>query len=98
MTVDNSVLNRWRSLNADLVLVTLAEYVKQDPTFRPSKDKCTTRWHASARGAEYELLINGPKFYDTRAQKGGGGAVDLAMHLFNLPFKKAVLLLKERGV
>ena len=38
------------------------------------------------------------KFYDTRAQKGGGGAVDLVIHLWRVPFKKAVTTLREAGV
>ncbi|MBZ3343388.1 hypothetical protein IPR00_22095, partial [Xanthomonas perforans] len=37
-----------------------------------------------------ELLATGPKWYDTRAEKGGGGAIDLAMHLLRLDFVSAV--------
>jgi hypothetical protein len=41
-------------------------------------------------GATTELLANGVKWYDTRTQKGGGGAIGLTMHLFRLSFVDAV--------
>ena len=41
-------------------------------------------------GGMVELLVTGPKWYDTRAEKGGGGAIDLAMHLLRLDFVSAV--------
>lgn len=65
-------------------------YWKQDPDFRPVKDKHTTRVNISIRENSKELLITGPKWYDTRAQKGGGGTIDLAMHLLQLDFVSAV--------
>jgi hypothetical protein len=96
--VDNARLERWRSLDARHVLDLVADFVKDDTSFQPSKTPHTARVHVSAAGHDWELLLTGPKFWDTRAAKGGGGAVDLAMHLFDLPFKKAVRLLQERGL
>lgn len=92
--VDHSSLVRWRSLEAACVLQTLADYAKRDATFRPVKDPKTSRWHACVRGCEFELLLTGPRFWDTRAKQGGGGAVDLAMHLAGVNFKQAVELLR----
>lgn len=77
-------------MDAVSVLPALSTHAKKDITFVPLKDKGTERWHVTAQSREFELLLNGPKFYDTRAQKGGGGAIDLAMHLLNLGFKQAV--------
>jgi hypothetical protein len=37
-----------------------------------------------------ELLATGVRWYDPRAKKGGGGAIDLAMHLLGLQFVDAV--------
>ena len=37
-----------------------------------------------------EILTTGPKWYDTRARKGGGGAIDLAMHVLGVSFVDAV--------
>jgi hypothetical protein len=36
---------------------------------------------SSPEGAAWELLVTGPKWFDTRAGKGGGGGIDLVMHL-----------------
>ncbi|WP_227695941.1 hypothetical protein [Psychrobacter fulvigenes] len=68
----------------------LALYWKGDPDFVPVKDKTTVRLNVALGGAGVELLATGPKWYDTRAGKGGGGAVDLTMHLLRLDFVAAV--------
>ena len=96
--VDNSDLPRWRSLNATDVLVVLADYAKRDLTFVPRNDPHTTRWHAMLGDLHFELLCTGPKFWNTRSNKGGGGAVDLAMHLLNVGFKQATRTLRDRGL
>ena len=91
-------LVRWRSLDAFQALCVLADYVKEDISFKPTHSPSTRRVHATAAGADWELLVDGPKFYDTRAQTGGGGAIDLAIHLWRVPFKKAALMLRQAGV
>ena len=96
--MDKSDLERWRELGAAAALLVWADHAKEDVTFRARGPKGTTRWHASVRGVEFEILCTGAKFYDTRAQRGGGGAVDLAMHLLNLTFKEATAALKEQGL
>lgn len=68
----------------------LALHWKIDPDYLPVKDKTTTRLNVAVGSAVVELLATGPKWYDTRAKKGGGGAVDLAMHLLRLDFVAAV--------
>jgi hypothetical protein len=93
--VDSDELGRWRGLEAVAVLSSLVSHAKRDPSFNPTKALATERWHATAGGRKFELLLTGPKFYDTRAGKGGGGAVDLAMHLFRLDFKGATELLRR---
>jgi hypothetical protein len=97
-SVDNLSLSRWRSLDARAALCVLADHVEEDRTYRPLDGVKTTRLHVSAAGHDWELLVSGPKFFDTRSGQGGGGAVDLAMHLFALRFKGAVSLLQERGL
>lgn len=96
--MDKSLLERWRALPAEDALLAIADSAKPDPTYRPLKGVNSMRWHASFGQREFELLTTGPKFWDTRAQIGGGGAVDLAMHLACISFKDAVNLLRERGV
>jgi hypothetical protein len=47
---------------------------------------------------EFELLLTGPKFWDTRMEVGGGGAIDLACHLAGCSFKAAVRLLHSASL
>lgn len=98
LAVDNLTLARWRALDAAICLAALADHVKADPTFRSRANPHTTRWHANVAGKDFEILCTGQKFWDTRAEAGGGGAVDLSMHLFGFTFKRAVALLIERGI
>ncbi|MFC5521773.1 hypothetical protein [Polaromonas jejuensis] len=98
MRVDNQILDRWQKLDASNVLLAVADYAKEDVSFVPAKKAATTRWHARVRQTEFELLLTGPKFWDVRANRGGGGAVDLVMHLHGCNFKPAAALLKESGL
>jgi len=77
-------------------LALLAVYYKADPTYVPIKDSGSRRWHLTTASGDFEILTTGPhKWYDIRAKKGGGGAIDLAMHLRRLSFLDAVELLTE---
>lgn len=96
--VDNSALNRWRAMDAAAVLQALADHAVEDRSFEPRSRPGTTRWHASAAGHDFEFLCSGPKFFDTRAKTGGGGAVDLAMHLLSLDFRSAAKVLVVKGL
>lgn len=98
MAVDSSTLARWRSLDAARCLGAVADYAKKDLTFKARANPHTTRWHAHVAGHDVELLCTGSKFWDTRAERGGGGAVDLVVHLFSLDFKRAVRLLRDKGL
>ena len=79
-----------RQMPCSEVLSRLDLYWKPDPDFLPTKDKNTQRVNVSIGGGVVELLVTGPKWYDTRAEKGGGGAIDLTMHLLGLDFVSAV--------
>lgn len=48
------------------------------------------------RGSGQIISINGGKFYDHLALKGGGGAIDLTMHVQSCQYREAVEWLKER--
>lgn len=96
-SVDNSELERLRSLSVLDVLRTMAENARIDRDFTPVRAVGTQRVHVSAGGADWEILADGARFYDIRAGKGGGGAVDLVMHLWRVPFKQAVKMLREAG-
>ncbi len=53
--------------------------IKPDP-YDPAK------WHTQ-RGT---ISVNGTKFFNWNESAGGGGAIDLAMHLMRLDFKQAI--------
>lgn len=79
-----------QAMDAKAVLLKLADFAKADPTFQSISSKHTSRWYARVLSREFELLLNGSKFYDTRQKRGGGGGIDLVMHLFQIDFKQAV--------
>ncbi|EKS4072492.1 hypothetical protein QB142_004535 [Salmonella enterica] len=87
---DDARINHLRIVPVLAVLDALGLYWKRDATFQPVKDKNTVRVHVSLGGAVVELLATGPKWYDVQADRGGGGAIDLAMHLLRLDFVNAV--------
>lgn len=97
-SVGNFALERWRSLDALLVLEKLGCYVKVDHTFEPLTAHGTQRYYVNAKGQDFELLLLGPKFFDTHLQRGGGGAVDLVMHMHQVDFKGATELLRRLAV
>lgn len=91
-----ATLTALRDIPSDEVLRLLAIYCKPDPLYVPAKDPCSRRWHLRTASGEFEILTTGSaKWYDTRAKKGGGGAIDLAMHLLQVSFVDAVTLLTE---
>jgi hypothetical protein len=97
-SVDNLTLERWRALDALLVLENLGCYMKSDPTFKPLIAQGSQRYHVNDEGQDFELLLRGSKFFDTRLKRGGGGAVDLIMHVRHVDFKGATDLLRRLAI
>jgi len=83
-------------MRSEDALALLAIFLKADSTYRPVNDTTSRRWHACTTRGDFEILTTGTKWYDTRAKKGGGGAIDLAMHLEGLSFVDAVQCLRQR--
>jgi hypothetical protein len=93
-----TTLTSLRGIPSEEALTLLAMYCKADPLYVPVKDPRSRRWHVRTPCGEFEILTTGPaKWYDTRAKKGGGGAIDLTMHLLQVSFVDAVKLLAERS-
>jgi hypothetical protein len=97
-SVDNLDLVRWREMDSINALRLLADHIKEDPFFHPRSSHLTSHWHVHAAGHDWEFLCTGPKFWDVRMDSGGGGAIDLVMHIHRLNFKAAAKPLKERDV
>ena len=96
--IANAKIARWRKLDAAAVLGLLAEYAKDDVMFVAKNDPTSSRWHSSVGGRDFEIVCTGPKFWDTRSGSGGGGALDLIMHLTGLDFRAAAKLLEKRNI
>lgn len=96
--VDNPTLERWRQLDALVVLQEFADYIKQDLDFIPRESLESTRWFATIGGNDFELLCTGPRFWDVRGKTGGGGAIDLVMLVCSTDFRGAAALLKAKGL
>ena len=96
--MDNSEIHRWQKIEAVKALTVLADYAKEDISYTPRLSSKSSRWHVTTGGADFEIICTGEKFWDLRAERGGGGAIDLAMHLFGGTFKQAVKTLKDRNL
>lgn len=92
-----AALTRLREMPAGDALALLAIHVKADPSYLPLKSDHSRRWHVRTTRGEFEILTTGPKWYDTRAHRGGGGAIDLAMHVLGLSFVEAVKHLTDEA-
>ena len=88
-------LTRLRESPAGDALALLTTHARLDPTCVPIKDDHSRRWHVCTAQGEFEILTTGVKWYDTRARLGGGGAIDLTMHVLGLSFVHAVTHLTE---
>lgn len=92
---DTAVLAQLRQIPASKALGCLAIVVKADPSYTPLKNARSRRWHIRTTRGEFEILTTGVQWYDTRARTGGGGAIDLAMHILGLSFVDAVRRLRN---
>lgn len=93
---DRATLTRLRQMPSEDALALLAIHCKADPTYVPQKHATSRRWHARTVRGEFEILTTGVKWYDTRAKTGGGGAIDLTMHVLQVSFVDAVRLLTKQ--
>ena len=95
---DEAALERLRSVSCTTVFACADGYFKQDVTFVPTKDPHTQRWHCTTSAGSFELLVNGPRWYNTRTKRGGGGAIDLVMELNKFGFVAGVKALLGYGL
>lgn len=93
---DEKTLERFRNVDCEEVIHILCDYFKEDTSFRPTKNSITRRWNVRVANKDMEILTTKAKWYDTRKNIGGGGAIDLAMHLMEIDFVTAVKLLQKK--
>ena len=95
---DDAVLLRLRGVPLEVVLDALDCHVSKDQAFVPVKDPRTERWFVSAGPGVTELLVTGLKWFNASEGKGGGGGIDLVIHLLKLSFVDAVKRLTAAGL
>lgn len=88
------VLAKWKNAHIGQFLdkwdMALCLHVRSDASFVPAHNSDTQRFHVGTNRFDFELVTTGAKWFDTRAAKGGAGAIDLLMHLLDLSFVDAV--------
>jgi hypothetical protein len=82
----NSKLKTLADQLRDLPLEEVAWHLGQDI------DSDKNRW----KGRNHNINIDGCKFYDFSTSRGGGGSIDLVMHIRQCPYKEALAWLNER--
>ena len=87
---DESMLAALRRIPSEQVLRQLAIHMKPDQTYVPRKNLGSRRWHVLAERGDFEILTAARLWFDTRERRGGGSAIDLAMHLLGVSFVEAV--------
>jgi hypothetical protein len=86
-----------RALPLDLVLHFYCESARLDTGYK-AIDSRSQRWYIRADdGHLNELIFTGSKWFDVRRNKGGGGAIDLYMHLLGSTFQDAVAELRTHA-
>jgi hypothetical protein len=88
--VHESELKRLRLLDLAEVLEQVGLEHKADASYQPRRHANSMRWHVTVDAYVYELIVTEQQWFDTRAGKGGCGAVDLLMHLFSISFLESV--------
>ena len=85
-----SDLAAFRALTATQTARLLGLHCKPDPDYSPIKNEASSRVYISVGSTVFEIVETGPKWWDSRQNRGGGGAIDLVMHLYKIDFVTAV--------
>ncbi|HEY9768510.1 MAG TPA: MobV family relaxase [Coleofasciculaceae cyanobacterium] len=90
----NRELTNWKNKYADIAK-SVRDLPLKDVTYElglepDPKDK--HKW----QNEHHTINITGSKFYDWKQMKGGGGAIDLVMHINECDYKQSVAWLNER--
>jgi len=97
---DDSMLVGLRSIPVLEVLVSLSAQgsllYRIDTEFRAIDNPATRRVFVSVpSGMSWEFVVTGVRWFDTRAQRGGGGAIDLWMHMSGQSFGSATRIMSR---
>jgi len=94
LRISDAEVTRLRMMPVADTIRLLGLYAKADRDYTP-KDSRSKRIHVSVANTVIELIVTCNKWFDSHAKRGGGGAIDLTMHLYGEPFAKAVRRLQK---
>lgn len=95
---DDELITRFRVMTVEKAALLLGLYCKKDLHYESTTHKNSTCYHISKDGEVFEVIVTQLKWFSTRRGIGGGGAIDLTMHLYGEPFKAALdRLIKCQG-
>jgi hypothetical protein len=87
LETENSKLKTQADQLRDLPLEEVAWHLGLDPA---------PKGKGSWKGHGHIINIDGSKFYDFSTSRGGGGAIDLVMHIQQCPYKEAIAWLNDQ--
>lgn len=96
-----SDVHRARCVPLVKILAHVSDHLKEDQTYTPADPSLgSRRFHVNCSKRDYRILLTGEKWLDelvdrNAAIRGGGGAIDLVMHLKRLNFVQAVKVCLE---
>lgn len=93
-SIDPDLVSRLRSLPVEKMARILGLHFKQDKSYEPTKFPNSKCYHISLENQVFEIIVTGLKWYSVHRKFGGGGAIDLTMHIFNDSFTRAYNRLK----
>lgn len=98
---NSSDIAKARSVPLLKILSHVCDYLKEDPNYTP-RDPSTgsRRFQVNCNKRDFRLILTGEKWLDELVNRGaegrgGGGGVDLVMHLTGVNFVQAVKLCLE---
>lgn len=87
---DEELITRFRVMTVEQTARVLGLYCKQDKDYESSHYRNSKCFHISKDGEVFEIIVSQLKWYSTHRRFGGGGGIDLTIHLYGESFKAAL--------
>jgi len=87
---DDELITRFRVMTVEKAAQVLGLYCKKDAHYESTTHRNSKCYHISKDGEVFEIIVTQLKWFSTRRGVGGGGAIDLTMHIYGEPFKAAL--------
>lgn len=91
----DELIDKLRKISLEEVAEALSYYCKVDTRFVPIKDKKTKLYNIVTPRGEFHIIVTGEKWFDEQRKVGGGGAIDLIMHITKFDFVRSVKVLND---